>query len=535
MLRKVETKNFKLFGERVFELAEHLVVVGPNNSGKTSLLQAIAAWSEFANHWFETNPDFARVEDGNYPAAELNLLRFNAVPLRDFPHLWRHKLVTDPVCIWLETADWRVGFEVVYSATQLASVRPAKDVCETQLQLCQENPPTVVYVPPVSRLPVTEAPLTQDAVRARLRRGRIPEVLRNILVYVGQDRAKWERLQSLVHRFFGYELMPPSAGENVLANYRHRADGEEYDLSAAASGFLQVLASYAALLFDEASVILIDEPDAHLHLFLQQTTYRELSSFAADAKSQLVVATHSQEIVKEADLEHLRVLWGDLHKLPSSRVVDLLRLDNEVLMLAETEPGILYVEDRSDRDNLREWAQVLGHPLARFLDKPFWKPTATAPGGDSADAHFSALRKAMPRIKGAELRDGDQNEPKRAPEDLLRLRWRQTEIENYLLHPVALERFVLHERGREATERARKYMKRSLPPALFDAPSDAGVIESTKGSDVLSKILQEAGLRLKKTEYCRIAAQMRPEEVHPEVHEKLDAIATHFEIRPVSI
>ena len=40
-------------------------------------------------------------------------------------------------------------------------------------------------------------------------------------------------------------------------------------------------------------------------------------------------------------------------------------------------------------------------------------------------------------------------------------------------------------------------------------------------------------LPLKKTEYRRIAAQMRPEEVHPEVREKLDTIAAHFEIEPI--
>ena len=42
--------------------------------------------------------------------------------------------------------------------------------------------------------------------------------------------------------------------------------------------------------------------------------------------------------------------------------------------------------------------------------------------------------------------------------------------------------------------------------------------------------MQKAGLQLKKTDYWRIAAQMRPEEVHPEVLEKLDAIAGHFNV-----
>ena len=532
MIRKVEIRNFKVFGEQVFELPRHLVVVGPNNCGKTSLLQAIATWSEIANHWFETNPDFARIEDGNYPVADLNLLRFDAVSLPDFPHLWSNKVVTDPICIWLEAEDWRVGFEIVHSATQLASVRPAKDVREADLERCKEHRPTVVHVPPVSRLPVTEGPYTEDGVRARLRRGRISEVLRNVLVVVSRDKSKWERLQDLVGEFFGYELLAPSAGADVIALYRHHPDGEAYDLSAAASGFLQVLASYAALLFDEASVILIDEPDAHLHLLLQETTYRKLLSFAVGTGSQLVVATHSEVIIRKTELEHLRLLWRGFHKFPMDRRVgNVLRLPNEILMLAETEPGILYVEDESDLNDLREWAQVTGHPLFSFLDKPFWDATAPGRGRDFAARAFGALRRMAPEIKGVELRDGDRNEPKKSPAGLRRLRWRQMEIENYLLHPAALERFVRQERGGDTAAHVRGYMMRVLPAGLFEAPFGAtDAIASTRGSDVLGKILQEAGLLLKKTEYYRIAARMRPDEVHPEVREKLDAIATHFGI-----
>ncbi len=529
MLRKVEVRNFKMFEEQTFDLPDHLVVVGPNNGGKTSLLQAIATWSEVANHWFETNPDFARRDDGNYPAADLNLRLFDAVPLADFPHLWRRKQVIAPISISVETEDWRVGFAIEYSATELAGVRPMRDVPETNLERCKERPPTIVHVPPSSGLLVEERPLTEDGVRASVRSGKIADVLRNVLVFVAKDASKWKQLQRVVREFFGYELLPPSAGARVVALYRHRPTGEAYDLSSAASGFLQVLASYAALLFEEASVILIDEPDAHLHLLLQEMAYRKLLRFASQANSQLVIATHSEVIIKEADQEHLRMLWSGFRQLAKGeRIDDVLRLENEVLMLAETEPGILYVEGDSDIPNLREWAQVTGHPVFRFLDKPFWQSTASSRSKDYAAKHFRALRKMVPHLNGVELRDGDVPKPQRSPTGLLRLRWRNKEIESYLLHPQALARFVRQERGDAVAAGVWRYMKRQLPPGLFDAPFDANLI--AEGSVVLDNIMQEAGLPLKKTDYWRIAAQMRAEEVHPEVLEKLDAIAAHFDI-----
>ena len=535
MLCRVRTRNFKVFEDEVFDLQGHLVVVGPNNCGKTSLLQAIAAWSEIANHWFETNPDFVRLGDGTYPTAELNLLRFNAAPLPDFPHLWRNKAVGEPICIWLEeVAGWNVGFEIVWSGTQLAQVRPAKEVREEQLEAAREHLPTVVYVPPVSRLAVTEPPYTEDGVRARLQRGRTFEVLRNVLVSISRDSERWARLQEVVHEFFSYDLLPPSAGVDVIAHFRHRSDEESYDLGVAASGFLQVLASYAALLYEEASVILIDEPDAHLHLLLQEKIYRKLRGFAERTKSQLLVATHSDVIINEASLGDLRLVGCGLVTVGTSSIVkEVLRLENKVLILARTEPGILYLEGESDLYDLREWARVMGHRLLAFLDKPFWEPTAEGRGEDPAARHFGALRQMAPEVKGVELRDGDRKTPGKASDGLLRLKWKQMEIENYLLQQSALERFVKQEQGEDAAQRVRQYMERVLPAGLYEKPPfDAAVdvLASTKGSEVLSRILQEAGLQLTKTEYCRIAAQMRPEEIHPEVREKLDDMAAHLEI-----
>ena len=530
MLRKVEVKNFKVFDEETFELPKHLVVVGPNNCGKTSLLQAIAAWSEIANHWFETNTDFARLEDGNYPAADFNLLRFDSVPLRDFPHLWRNKRSTEPLSICVEAEGWRVGFEVVLAATEQVQVRPMREVREGHLERCKERPPVVVYVPPISHLPVAEAPLRKDAVRARIRAGRVREVLRNLVDFISEDDAKWTQLLRIVDELFGYELLRPNSGTDLIVQFRHRPDGEAFDLSSAASGFLQVLASYATLLFEEASVILIDEPDAHLHLLLQETAYRRLRGFAEQTKSQLVVATHSEVIIESAK-EDLRLLWRGFRELPEDkRVGNILDLKNHVLMSAETEPGILYTEDESDVDDLCAWARVLGHPLLRFLEKPFWDATAPGSGRDYAGKSFVALRRMVPKVKGAELRDGDSG-TRRQREGLLRLQWSQSEIENYMLHPAALERFVRREQDRAAAKRVQEYMRRTLPPALVEDPANATeVVVTAKGSKVLAEILEEAGLRLKKTEYWQVAAQMHPDEVHPEVRQKLDAIADHFGI-----
>lgn len=53
MLTKLTIRNFKLFDEVELELGDRVVLVGPNNAGKTSALQALALWNLGAKRWSE--------------------------------------------------------------------------------------------------------------------------------------------------------------------------------------------------------------------------------------------------------------------------------------------------------------------------------------------------------------------------------------------------------------------------------------------------------------------------------------------------
>jgi chromosome segregation ATPase len=59
MIRKVVLRRFKRFDDVTFDLPGNVVLAGPNNTGKTTLLQAIAAWSLGINRWKQLN-DFQR-------------------------------------------------------------------------------------------------------------------------------------------------------------------------------------------------------------------------------------------------------------------------------------------------------------------------------------------------------------------------------------------------------------------------------------------------------------------------------------------
>ena len=53
MLTRIIIRNFKRIAEADIELGKSVVFVGPNNSGKTSALQAIALWEKGLKAWVE--------------------------------------------------------------------------------------------------------------------------------------------------------------------------------------------------------------------------------------------------------------------------------------------------------------------------------------------------------------------------------------------------------------------------------------------------------------------------------------------------
>ena len=53
MLTRLKIHNFKRFKDADIELGRSVVFIGPNNSGKTSALQALALWDVGLRHWSE--------------------------------------------------------------------------------------------------------------------------------------------------------------------------------------------------------------------------------------------------------------------------------------------------------------------------------------------------------------------------------------------------------------------------------------------------------------------------------------------------
>src|SRR5438067_1888282 len=105
MIKEVILTRFKRFKQERFDVSGHVVLAGQNNCGKTTVLQAIAAWALALNRWRELG-DSAK-HKGAYSRKAVDRQEFPVAQLRSFDLLWHERSYREPIEI-----------EVVYQGSE---------------------------------------------------------------------------------------------------------------------------------------------------------------------------------------------------------------------------------------------------------------------------------------------------------------------------------------------------------------------------------------------------------------------------------
>ncbi len=545
MIRRVAVSCFKKFRSLECELGERALIAGPNNSGKSTLLQALTTWAELGEIWLQSNPELARRDYQSMHRAEVSVSNLRMLALSRFDELWYNQNTSEPITIGVSTDEWNVGFELNYQDPTIAIVGPEAGISPPDIEAFARNPPKALYVPPLSGLDVEEPEYSEGVVAARLAHGKGGTVLRNMVQAASRDVEKWSTLQNTIKSFFDFELSIPSGVDPITARYRHSAKDHWYDLLNGAAGFLQTVLVQSALLHSNATLFLIDEPDAHLHVLLKEKMYRLIREHCEENDCQVLMATHSGRLIDEAASEQGEKLFlvtaNGLRSVCRQDAKQLSTIPGEEIVLAETTQRVLYVEGKTDRNILRAWAEVLGRPVRQYLDTGFWVPTAEERGRAYAKKHYRALRAQVPDLRAVEVCDRNgakgghwdglgpgelriEKGRRNTLEGMKIVYWSRYETENYLIHPNAILRFILRRFGKAAGERAEEYMKEHLPRVLFEKPFKATDTDQIKGKTTIGKILNAAGVELGESNYYQLVSVMSPNEIHPDVVTMLDEI-----------
>jgi hypothetical protein len=199
VLTKIKIRNFKRFGSVEVDLGNPVVFIGPNNSGKTSTLQALALWQVGLSRWNERRKGKGLPE--KRPGVTINRRDLVAVPVPDANLLWRNlhtrdvrktnegqvtKNVRVDIIVEGITTDkpWKCGLEFDYANEESFYCRPlrlSEDPSGKRMAIPEDAMNVLVaFLPPMSGLAANETRLDQGAINVRVGEGQTAAVLRNL-------------------------------------------------------------------------------------------------------------------------------------------------------------------------------------------------------------------------------------------------------------------------------------------------------------------------------------------------------------------
>ncbi len=576
MLTRLKVRNFKKFDDVDIELGNAVVFIGPNNSGKTAALQALALWDVGLRRWNEVRGGKRAPE--KRPGVTINRFDLIAVPVPQAKLLWRDlhthvadvqkadgKQKTSPVFIEIvvegvtEDKHWECGLEFYYANPESFYCRPLRRDRENGGDAMAIPPEAsgvqVAFLPPMSGLAATETKLEPGRINVLIGEAQTAQVLRNLCFQIFDNRPdnpEWERLTTHIKELFGVKLLAPDyvqeRGEITMA---YEEGGVELDLSSSGRGFQHTLLLLAHLYSNPRTVLLLDEPDAHLEILRQGQIYEVLTRVAREQNSQVIAASHSEVLLrKAADRDVVVAFVGSPHRIDDrgSQVLKSLKeIGYEDYYQAEMTGWVLYLEGSTDLAILRAFAETLGHEASSYLERPFVHDVGNQP--QKARTHFWGLREASPDLLGIALFDRLEQQEDHAEGPLV-LQWRKREIENYLCQEDVL---MAYARGEEATDLfslAKRGEREDAMRASIREVAEAREIlgdpgpwsDDIKASDefltpVFRRYFEKLDLPnlLAKSNYHELAGLVPEEQIDPEVVEKLDAIvALAKQAKPIS-
>ncbi|MDD2808816.1 AAA family ATPase [Rhodoferax sp.] len=573
MITKLTLRNFKSVGEQVYEFTQFDLLVGRNNSGKSTVLQALAIWQFCVD-------EFHRSRRGGEKGIQVVLPNFTALPVPEFNLLWKDRdirrspskssnkkqeyILIEIIVEWSGPDGTSSSFGVAlrYQSPQVIFAIPSDGWAVFRGLDQGALLPRIAYVPPFSGLEPSEEWRDDGPLRKQVGKAQPGSVLRNLLYRVcpeleevpGQEPRRanykimqppkeWREIEAVVKRWFGVQLRVPEyhKGVDTQIKVQYGQGDKDFDIIAGGSGFHQTLTLLGFLHGYKPTTILLDEPDAHLHVNLQREILDYFKQKSMELGTQFLVATHAEEFVRGVDASQIMSLLAQVPKRIQS-TPEVLRamsdVSNEEITKAMSYPFVLYVEGESDERILRAWAAQCGAQAA--MDRVYFK---TMDGGgkrnmkEKADQHFAALQQIVPGVSRLMLFDFDDAKDAFHPQpnNPSLAEWKRKNIENYLLVADAWKRAALQQLGFAEDDLFAQPIQEfiddffagenlTLPPGKTWCNVSANVFSVVDGKRLLFENDNSLFQQLRNAETPmlllreRVAMSMTADEIHEDVH-----------------
>ena len=306
MISRVRIAGFKKIKDCSFDLDRLNVFIGPNNSGKSSVLQAI----QFAIGTAQTGSRVGTRLNKNEgrESFSADTTAFLYLPIRELSALIHDRKLTQSTGADISFSSETLG-ETTISIKRGKNRNLSINMTPAPLleQLKNSNAPYCVYTPGLSGISISEEFKTKAVVLKSATRGDSNLYLRNVLLLLKENPEAWEKFSNAVRYFFPdctiqVEFSPDTDETIEIFVKTIDDDGQEFILPIDAMGTsaLQILQIISYVYYFNPPMLILDEPDTHLHPNNQRRLISILNDISVETNMQVLIATHSRHIIDEA-------------------------------------------------------------------------------------------------------------------------------------------------------------------------------------------------------------------------------------------
>ncbi|WP_176504002.1 ATP-dependent endonuclease [Cobetia sp. 5-11-6-3] len=399
-ISKIKLENFKTFNSLEIDCNENFnVIVGENNIGKSTIFEALLLWKSAYDSLIQSKDrkKFYKASSNYYmPFSDFHHIRlFNDDDIFFNPGVNSAAItlvVTDDQDVFslmirfdkpgIKNSYFRIYNNDYFSEFERFAnhVRGKSCSLKNAIFLYQTRPVSTVY---------KNEPFYNNAqIEKKISIGKSHDVLRNKILKTENTQAtrvseKFQDLEGRLNTVLGKEYSIKFKNKNRIDEEYVRITAEcpshrELELSMMGSGFLQVAEIFATLGYIERNIdgiclILIDEPDSHIHSDLQSQLIDELKSHN---DSQLLVISHNDRLiskVSEGELFFLNETVKDSGSLKALTIDDFPTVKEGLASIlttierAEDKPIVL-VEGKTDQKILTTaWEKIFGNIEIPFI------------------------------------------------------------------------------------------------------------------------------------------------------------------------
>lgn len=303
MIKQVQINRFKFIESATLDLEKINVLVGANNAGKSSILQALQFTTSVAQtaKLYSQNGKF---DNKGVWATSVFPNQLIYSPVKDPYTLAKGGILKEDINQGIKVAFFEDTGESVAATFRKGKNKNISARFEGELvgqQLSSLENPFCMYVPGLAGIPSEEEIRAVGMVRRIAAKGDSNTVFRNVISLLKNDNEKWLLFLDDLRVIFPDIDFSINADPNIDGyidvKFRLSDTMPLLPIDLAGTGVLQAIQIAAYVNYFKPSLLLLDEPDSHLHADNQRALASLLISLANRTETTIILSTHSRHLM----------------------------------------------------------------------------------------------------------------------------------------------------------------------------------------------------------------------------------------------